>query len=89
MISTPDPANCASCPENYYSVCPVQGTKGPCDRSTQQCPAQGGPGPAPIRPSLGHLLLPHPHPCSLPLAKGLTPNPLEQAGGVASVSPPG
>lgn len=65
MISTPDPANCASCPENYYSVCPVQGTKGPCDRSTQQCPAQGGPGPAPIRPSLGHLLLP-PSPPLLP-----------------------
>lgn len=29
MIETPDPANCASCPENYYSACPVQRTKGP------------------------------------------------------------
>lgn len=35
--------------------------KRPCDRSGQQCPAQGGPGPAPVRPSLGYLLRPHPH----------------------------
>lgn len=72
MTETPDPANCASCPENYYSMCPVQKTKGPCDRGCQQCPAQGGPGPAPIRPSLSHLL--H-QPPTHTLAKGLTPSP--------------
>lgn len=68
MTATPDPANCASCPENYYSMCPVQKTKGPCDRGRQQCPAQGGPGPAPIRPSLGHLLHhpQHTHSCQGP-----------------------
>lgn len=84
MIETPDPANCASCPENYYSVCPVQRTKGPCDGSGQQCPAQGGPGPAPIRPSLGHLLHSHPH----HLSRALPPTLLEQAGRVASPNPP-
>lgn len=84
MIETPDPANCASCPENYYSVCPVQRTKGPCDGSRQQCPAQGGPGPAPIRPSLGHLLHSHPH----HLSRALPPTLLEQAGRVASPNPP-
>lgn len=88
MTSTPYPANCASCPESYYSVCPVQGTKGPCDRGAQQCPAQGGPAlprppPPPPRPALGHLLLPLP---PYHLAKGLSP--LAQAGGAASHSPP-
>lgn len=78
MIETPDPANCASCPENYYSACPVQRTKGSCDRSSQQCPAQGGPGPAPIRPSLSYLLHPHPH----HLSRALTPTTSEQAGRV-------
>jgi hypothetical protein len=33
MIETPDPANCAFCLENYYSVCPVQGTKDPCEEA--------------------------------------------------------
>lgn len=71
MTETPDPANCASCPENYYSACPVQGTNGPCDKQST-VPGTEGPGPAPrIRPSLGHLLHPTPTPCP-----GPHPNPL-------------
>ena len=87
MIETPGPANCASCPENYCSACPVQRTKGPCDRSGQQCPARGGPGPAPIRPSLGHLL--HPHPQLLSRASPGTPSAAGRKGGRSQPSQPG
>lgn len=78
---TPDPANCAFCQENYYSVCPAQGTKGPCEGAASSARHREA-RPCPVRPSPGRLLHP-PASC-----QGFSPEPaLEQAGGVARNSP--